>query len=259
MDHVMAPARPDPSVWFSQVLRFTAFPTPDAQLGDVTWWLELTGGQPETRTSQPRRGALQEEGSLQRGVLTLKIEPLRIDWLMGQSTETIIQEDTLPVLGRFTDTLPEFTHLMRRWLALPSIPPMSRLALGAILLQPVDTREEGYRRLRSYLNAVQVDPESSSDLLYQINRARPSRTEIPDLRINRLSKWSVALTIRRAITAGLGGVSIATAEEIRACRLELDVNTAPDYVGQIPRDRLVELLDEFVSLGTEIVQEGDIP
>lgn len=262
MDHEVAavvPARPDVSSWLSQALRLTAFPTPDAQLGEVTWWADLTGAPPETRTSQPRKGIMQQEGPFQGGVLTVKTEPLRIDWVLGKSTETIMEEDTMPVLGRLTETLPAFADLMKRWFALQGVPPMNRLALGAVLIQPVDTKEEGYRRLSSYLHNVRVEPELSSDLLYQINRRRPSRTGIPNLQINRLSKWSVALTVRRSIMAGPGGVSIAASEPVHACRLELDINTIPEYIGPLPSERRGELVDEFVDLSIEIAREGDIP
>jgi hypothetical protein len=215
--------------------------------------------EPETRISQPRIATLQEEGPFQGGVLTLKIEPLRIEWLLGKSTETLAEEDTLPVLGRLIETLPEFKALMTRWLAVPDVPPVNRLALGAVLLQPVDTRQEGYRRLSSYLRAVHVDPETSSDFFYQINRRRPSRTGVANLNINRLSKWSSSLAMRRMIVAGPGGVSIAAAQEFHACRLELDINTAPEFPGPLPNEIRAGLLDEFVDLSLEIAREGDIP
>src|SRR5713101_7231815 len=151
MNQQVTPPRPDISVWLTQALRLTVFPTPQAQIGSVAWWSGLTGVEPETRISQPRIATRQEEGPFQGGVLTLKIEPLRIEWLLGKSTETLAEEDTLPVLGRLIETLPEFKALMTRWLAVPDVPPVNRLALGAVLLQPVDTRQEGYRRLSSYL------------------------------------------------------------------------------------------------------------
>src|SRR5208282_50763 len=70
-------------------------------------------------------------------------------------------------------------------------PPAIRLAYGAILLQPVDNRETGYLRLGELASAVKIDPKSE-DFFYQINRPRESTT-LKNMRLNRLSKWSVAL------------------------------------------------------------------
>jgi hypothetical protein len=43
-----------------------------------------------------------------------------------------------------------------------------------------------------------------------------------------------------------------------ACRLELDINTAPDFGGVLPADRLEALLKEMVAFGREIAEKGDL-
>ena len=42
------------------------------------------------------------------------------------------------------------------------------------------------------------------------------------------------------------------------CRLELDINTAPECFGLLTPDKLPELFTEMVEMGKEIAEEGDI-
>ena len=149
---------------------------------------------------------------------------------------------------------------MNRWLTLDSCPEIQRVAFGAVLLSPVDSKVSGYRQLAAYLPSVTIDPEHSTDLLYQINRPRESATGIPDLKINRLSKWSVA----QISTAGL--VLEPTRilyhdvpQAYLACRLELDINTAAERREPLPRETVSNVWQELLNLGMEIVIDGDQP
>ncbi len=105
---------------------------------------------------------------------------------------------------------------------------------------------------------VVIDPDGSSDLFYQINRPRPSATPIEGLRINRLTKWSVQIAQRLTVTLGPDGVVARTIGEEQACRLELDINTAPTFSGMLPVEHLEQLLREMIDLGREIAQQGDV-
>ena len=66
-------------------------------------------------------------------------------------------------------------------------------------------RELGYRELGRFLPAVRLD-EDSSDFSYQINRPRRS-TVIPELSVNRLSKWSVGKF--QAFVASETGIAVS--------------------------------------------------
>ena len=85
----------------------------------------------------------------------------------------------------------EFVTLMSRWLEFDTGPSLRRLAFGAVLLHPAENRVEGYRKIQPYLQHVTMQPEESSDFLYQINRPREAEVAISGLQINRVSKWSV--------------------------------------------------------------------
>ena len=129
------------------------------------------------------------------------------------------------------------------------------------MVQQVVDRAEGYKSLQKYLPAVQLDPEGSSDFLYQINRKRESKV-IKGLTINRLQKWSVLAMHRMAFDVGIvegaqqqsRGVLSAP---LSAQRLELDINTQPDRTEPFQSKDLNAIYSELISLGEEIAVRGD--
>jgi hypothetical protein len=200
-----------------------------------------------------------EEGPYLGGTLTLQIQSDRVDWILNAAAEQEMESIEPAVLGPFPDVLGAFVKPLAQWLTTSGA--VNRLAFGAILMQPVAGRETGYEQLAAYLSqAVKIDPRGSSDFVYQINRPRTSGVE-PNLRINRLSKWAVLLatTYRVAVTPrGVAGTTMVPSAS--ACRLELDINTAPTGDGaDLARDALPRLLNELVTLGQEIATRGDVP
>jgi hypothetical protein len=263
----MAP-RPSPSVWETQVLRLTAFPGPGFTAGDPSWWADLVGQPPESRLAQPRKGLYSTEGPFENGKLSLTIQFNRIDWLLTAAEQPATEAAALSTLGAFPDSLDGFLKLMLRWLEAESAPELLRLAFGAVLLQLVENREEGYRRIATYLPSVGLDPEGSSDFLYRINRPRTS-AEVAGLRVNRLSTWWVGLLRSRmlAIEPSSQSAVLLPGTDNYACRLELDINTAPGLdiktapglEHKLPRNQLSRLLQELVDVAKEIAEVGDIP
>jgi hypothetical protein len=57
--------------------------------------------------------------------------------------------------------------------------------------------------------------------------------------------------------------SVPTRHEVSplyfACRLELDINTVPEFQDEFDRGRLPSILRELADLGLEIANRGDIP
>lgn len=242
--------------WQTESIRLTAFPSPTMNLENTHWWRDVTGQPPETRVSQPRLAGYQEAGLFQGGRLLLNVQPPRIDWNLTPAGAGPAQE--FPTIGPLAAALPQFVVSMGRWLA--AVPAVQRLALGLVLHLPVTDLQDGYRRLTGFLPDLRIDVEGSSDLFYQINRARPSRSGIPGLRINRLSKWSVAIMqqVMLSVSAGRVGQMMET-QPITTCRLEVDINTAPSFEGDLPRERLVDITDELADLSIEIALRGDVP
>jgi hypothetical protein len=155
--------------------------------------------------------------------------------------------------------LQTFQELIGRWLALETSPAMTRLAFGAVLLQPVASVQDAYQRLGHYLPAVTLDPVGSSDFFYQINRRRDSTTGITGLKINRLSKWSAASLMAMMFTGSPERMLYHPDMSMFFAQLELDINTTPDFQGELEKGQLQSVFSELVQLGCEIAEQGDIP
>jgi len=241
----------------TEQLRLTAFLAPNERVVEPHWFTELTGTEPETRVSHPSRGVFQETGVV-GGLhgLALSVQPGRIDWFLLARRE----EGTVPQsswIGLVSETLPVFQSLMTTWLE--NAPPISRLALGAVLHEPAESREQSYRRLAEFLPHIMISPEESTDFLYQINRPRGSSV-INGLQIQRLSKWACALNVLMQIqVAPIGqGQMTRIGEEQISSRIELDMSTDPQFAGPLPPTFLGALFTELVEMAVELATAGDI-
>jgi hypothetical protein len=246
--------------WETESLRFTAFPIPASPIEDVSWWQSLVGQPPEVEVTRPREGGIRAEGAFEAGRLILETLPFRIDLRLIPSPELSAAASGFATIGKFTEILAPFAQVTNRWLSLDSCPEIQRIAFGAVLFASVDSKESGYRQLAAYLPGVDIDPEHSIDFLYQINRPRESTTEISNLTINRLTKWSVALIFGGDFFVEPTQISYhETPQKHIACRLELDISTTVGGREPLPRDRIPSILSEFMDVAKEIVIEGDIP
>ncbi len=242
--------------WHARGLRLTFFVGQPVDIEKLNWWLELVGNDPESRTLRPRAGELQEQGPFKEGSLTLGVRPERVDWnyLPIQKEETALE---FAQLGPFEAALEVFVPPMLHWLQ--SCPPINRMALGAALFQPVKGKEDGYIRLSKYMNFVKLDPEGSSDFTYQINRPRSSESGVAGLRINRLSRWTVASVGTIQISPGIPHLQPISRTGAFATHVELDMNTSPEFSGNLPKEKLKGIFEELVHLAQEIAEQGDIP
>ena len=249
------------SVWQARSLRVTAFPSPSAKIGEPKWWRELLGADAETRNQRVSRGELVEHGPFDTGLLTLTINPIRIDWTLSFRPEPDSGVG-IPSLGGFQEAGDRFIKLMEEWFGLATSPPLRRVAFGAILDQLVDNHEEGCHILAKYLSCVQLSP-AARDFLYQINRPRELQSsQTRKLSVNRLTKWSCVALQQGIIHHSLDGsqsTSSILGETRYACNLELDINTPADFMDELPRQALAQILREQYDLGKELAEKGDIP
>lgn len=244
------------AAWLAESLRLTAFTQekidPDSLRGS---WKTIIGDEPEKQETKPRARTIQESGTFLDATLTFAGNPHRIDWIANWLVPSPDTLDTWDRLGRFADHREHFVELMVKWL--PTSPELKRLAFGAVLLDPVDSRNDGYRKVSGYIPfAVDLD---SRNFLYQINRRRDSQLQVPDLEINRLSKWSCMQFRTATVLIGEAGTFHDESEGLSAVRLEIDVNTVPEYTEPLDPSILVGLFKELVLLGSEIAEKGDIP
>ncbi len=238
------------SQWHAQHLRLTLFTgQPTIAPAQLNWWEPLVGEPPLTRNIHPREQVLEESGPVALGELKLRVEPGRIDWLLGPILAG--PEPGAPSIAEFEKALSFFHSTIKAWL--PNCPPVTRIAFGAIAELPVGERTSGYRQLIPYLSSVKIEPEASRDFFYSINRPRISTT-VAGLEINRLSKWAVGL-YRQFMTQG---ATMSVTSEQHTVRIEVDINTTPEPPRDLPKESLDNLFDELVSLGVEILVEGDV-
>jgi hypothetical protein len=230
-----------------------------------SWWTDLVGVPPENTSLKKRDEILQDEGPFNGGDLILALQPGRIDWyLKSRREEQEAEDDQQGIICLKPEALGKFQELVRRWMKLDSCPPVTRLALGCVLLEQVESRQAGYLRLRNYLPAVDLNPDSS-DFLYQINRPRNSRTVAEGLRVNRLCKWSVAFLGKVSFSLSMGQkdkqpfTGSVQGHGQHACRVEVDINSDPEYKDELVGDKLLSLFDEFAGLAKEIAEKGDVP
>ena len=246
--------------WHVQQMRLTAFtPVSQADRAD-SWWISAVGEPAETKTVRTKGAAQTLDGQWGKGRLVLNIDLGRTDWVAAAVTKVDEDLSEIPTLGAIDTVLDAFSSVTTKWLS--DAPGITRLAWGAILVNIVENRVDGYKTLQKYLPSLKVDPDGSSDLLYQINRSRSSKV-IEELNINRLQKWSV-LALSQFNMQSVGAVPVVREARVQvspalfACRLELDMNSQADRPDPLPATKLLGLYSELVALGKEISLKGDV-
>src|ERR1019366_6957579 len=216
------------SDWSAEQFRLSVFPTPGytRQSQSIEWWQGAVGSPPDETTVNSKTGIMLAAGPFGDGKLLLRFELDRIDWLLvplDHDPAAPMAIAQVLTLGRATEVLPGFSEIVEKWLAQSDVPGVARLAFGAVFTHNEADRRSGYLQLPDYV-PVEVDPESSA-FLYQINLPIPSRTGIDRLRINRLSKWSVAAYKLIAFNVAVAeSAPPFSATPVFALRLELDIN-----------------------------------
>ncbi len=242
--------------WQAEALRFTGFipgVSPEFAKGV---WKNLIGEDPESQTQKPRQSLISETGPWGPGTLTIEIHPIRIDCVLRPRS---LKGDEPPpeILGPFDDVITAYDKIIHKLLELDQFPPLTRLAYGAVLRIPVETLIDAMKLLNDFLPAVKIDPESSSDLTYRINRKRKMRVGEKEILFNRLNTWQ---TIRSSfISIDLAEKGTAHRQDVNlAARLDLDINTAPSEE-PFGREELIPIYSTLRELGTELAEKGDIP
>ena len=244
--------------WQAESLRLSTFIFSPIDPVNIDFWERLVGSPPEEKHSKPQQQLAKEEGPYLDGWLSVETRSNRIDWRLTYNPRSAPKE--LPVISSYAPLQGKFEKLMKKWFT--HCPIVHRLAYGAVLLLPAENLHAAYSILNDLLPAIKIDSENTHDFHYRINRRRPSQHRNEELDINRLSTWSVAniTTIGVEISLSAQGAPRATKLIDRSvCRLELDINTSPEFSEQMDGSIAAELFSELIALGNEIVFKGDIP
>jgi hypothetical protein len=236
--------------WLSESTRLTVF----REAIDVDslgqWWAQFVGHPVERDEAKPMEGFRRIEGEMpglheQRARLSLAAQVGRVDWHMRAKDVTPL---ALPAIGPFPGVVEQFIELGRKWIAEASIE-TRRIALGAILVLPVESREEGYSRMSSLLR---IDlPTDASDFTFRINRPVASKV-LDDLTLNRLMTWGIV----QLSALSLDGSGEIPGSRTLACRLEMDISTQAGREEALPLAAEGPIFDELWNIAKEIAAEG---
>lgn len=243
------PAAPH-TAWLSESLRLTVFR--DAVDVDSLdhWWTEFVGHPVERDEAKPMEGFRRIEGEMpgldeHEARLSLAAQAGRVDWHIRPKE---VSPFALPAIGPFPGAAEAFVKLGKKWMAEASIE-TGRIALGAILVLPVESREEGYSKMSSLLR---MDlPPDASDFTFRINRPVASEA-LHDLTLNRLMTWAVV----QLSAVSLDGSGEIPGSGALACRLEMDISTQTGREEALPMAEEGSILEELWNIAKEIAAEG---
>jgi hypothetical protein len=242
--------------WQAQLLRLTTFVDSPASKDTVeVWWEQVVGEEPDNSKAQPK--LLQYIFDVQYGLgqLRLQVHPTRIDWLYGANDASEFEAQ----LGTFAAALGTLRDITSRWFALETCPQSLRVAFGAVLNVPVDSKAQAYQVLDSLLPNVTLDPYAS-DFLYQINRPREVRVDDSLILVNRLSKWTSLTAVQQQLVLGGSEIlDLAFASQQVSVHLELDINTARNSNASFHPGMQKRVFEELTTMGQEIADKGDTP
>lgn len=242
------------SDWQAESLRCTVFP---AEQGvELPGFAVAIGTEPDRVEGQPKLRVQKESGVLADGATTVVLEqlPSLAHLRVGLPPEVSLKTGAEPAALEQANEI--FAVYANRWLA--ALPPLSRLAFGAVLTRSVSSRAEGYQALNELLPAVDVDADGSEDFRYQVNRPREVVVGQESVRVNRLTKWSVRRTQVFAGDAASPATPRSLEDDYHVV-LELDVNTAPGSTAILnTAATATKVFASLVELGVEISEKGDV-
>ena len=245
--------------WQAETLRLSAFLVQPIVPAEMRFWEPLVGRAPDEVSSRPQQQLVMEQGPLLTGRISVEARNNRIDWRLFPDLGN--HPHALPAVGPYEIREQDFRKLMQRWLN--DCPPVHRLAYGGVLLHSTESLTDAYRRLDDLLPGVDVDPENTQDFTYRINRRRASHRSIQELTINRISTWSADQVVETLVEPYAAGQYTPRVTQmpgrVSFCRLELDINTAPEFGHAFDKNAVLNIFDELVDLGNEIATRGDVP
>lgn len=238
--------------WQTEHLRLTVFTSVQLERSAIDGlWSTLANAEPDQVVDQPKLQTSVRVANVQlegRDIsFQLASSPLRLDitWSPGMSTEL-----RFPVIA--ADMNSAFPALETAASQLFSqVGDVVRVAVGGAFVLNAVTRENAYEGLAQRLPIEGLSAATCSDLLYQINRPSHS-TVIPQLQINRLSKWSAV----KLSMVSIPGATVGTAPDLNAIRVEVDINTSPENQQSLTAQGTA-LVSELIAQAIQRVEQGD--
>ena len=249
--------------WQVEQLRFTWFFTERPSHLLEQRWGALGAGEPDIEiiNRQPQF-MYRAEKRFGKGWLNLQLDHNLMHIMYSGKqllADTLVSE--APVAGLFDEEGSKFQNFSLSREDLFSIP-SDRLAVGLIVLNRVDDKEEGYRVLDKLITSVRLEPVDGADsFMFQINRPVKGRIANREVPINRVTRWSVAKIAKpQVIPHEKSGIEAsARGGDEYWVRLEADINMVPEAVDCILGDEQKDAFSKLMNLANSLaVGRGQI-
>ena len=239
--------------WQVESFRLSLF-APDISESATDIWQLIAGQPPDRSESRIREQITQAIGPFKKGNLVVVTQPTRLDCLY------LTPEPNNATIGLVETEIDDFRTLAHALLMRP-YKGIARIAFGVILVLRVNDYADAHDKLLLSLKSVTLSPESLEDFLYRVNR--PHKSEImQNTKINCLSQWSVQRVESGPISMDESQSKLIMRPNsvIYNCKLELDINNAPDTNSQqiLASTDLKNLFEEFVDIGIRIAKQGEL-
>ena len=246
--------KPISDSWLVLQLRSTTFVQKRSlsETMEDNWWEMLTEDKPKEEHRDYANEVKQQIGTFAKYNLFIYSQTDRIDLIL--SGKPIPSSDAKSI-SSLSSTLEPFLDVVFLWLNI--CPLITRLAFGASLIMQVSDEDAGRKKLLEFLPDLHLNSSEISDLIYQINRPRDSESW-PNVKINRLSQWSMPQANVIRTTEGALETQLSSEQKQYVCKLDFNINTAYTK-DSIPKCNTCSLFQELVKLGREIAEDGDLP
>ena len=251
------------SDWLVRGIRFTFFPCDWSVFPVADWWEAFAGEAADRVVNQPKECRVLAQGKWQDGELSVRAQPVRVDvnW-KAVSADGPPDPPEMCFLGEARNTIAVFSQAVASFLRSETLPPVSRLAFACDMALEAENDIEARKTLKQYLPTVDFDPEVDTEMLWRINRRRPSTCNVEGLQVNRLSIWRQETVRLESVILQLMAENTQRVDEEPKeavyCVLSLDINTTPQHSTPFADDALPGLMQELENLGVEIALRGDI-
>jgi hypothetical protein len=243
-----AMAQPVLDDWRAESIRFSYFfaeELPDALRKDL--WRAITGAEPQSSTTRPAEGVVQDQGIFLDGQLTVVVAINRLDVILVGQVKGAAEFPNLGVIASIHSSFHQAVDNALGGAEAAAI----RLAYGLTITRLSKDRNDSYDTLDKLLSNVNVSAESR-DFFYQINHPRQSVSD-SSITINRISRWSAVVLKQLSLDASPSG------PEVHAVRVEFDFNTAPETnaSGANKQTLMAELISDAHTMLTRGDRDGD--
>ena len=244
--------------WGVEGLRLSVFLPGQSEPGtsDESWG-GLMGSEPEEQRVQGAgaQRVVTQQGPFGTGRIRVEKRLGRTDWYYDAAS--LPPNAPGHIATPYAGAERAFSSKMAKWLSL-SRPAANRLAFGASLVYLAEDLPACLATVEAMV-PLSIGSTDAIDFIYQINRRRPSRTNVTGLQINRLSRWSIVENVMAAVNlqSGASAPRMVVTDKRYACTLTLDINTVADHEAVFPDP--VGLYGELTEMGSEIVARGDVP